>query len=143
MSYPKILVTMQFVAIIFILLLSKGFFSSLIYPTIFIIGAIVGILAISSNRIGNFNIQPKIKDGAQLITSGIYRYIRHPMYFSVIVMMLPFTLATNRFLNWLLFALLIVVLYLKAIREESLWSNTSKEYIKYKEKTKAIVPFLF
>ena len=32
------------------------------------------------NRLGNFNIRPTPKSCGQLITTGPYRLIRHPMY---------------------------------------------------------------
>ena len=142
MSYPKILVTLQFGIATILVVFSKGFFSSIIYPAIFIIGAAVGFWAIAHNKRDNFHIVPEMKDGAKLITTGAYRYIRHPMYFSVIVMMLPFVLSTNSFIFWLLFIVLIVVLYLKAMREERLWQECEEGYCKYKAKTKAIIPFV-
>jgi protein-S-isoprenylcysteine O-methyltransferase Ste14 len=37
------------------------------------------------NRLGNFNIRPESKPGAILITTGPYRWARHPMYTGVLV----------------------------------------------------------
>jgi len=142
MSYPKFLVAMQFSIIFILVFFSKGFLSSFIYPLIFFFGVGVGLWAIKHNKRDNFNIVPQMKEGAKLITTGPYRYIRHPMYFSVIVMMLPFVLSTNTITFWFLFFTLIFVLYLKAIREERLWQECSDEYCKYKAKTKAIIPFI-
>jgi protein-S-isoprenylcysteine O-methyltransferase Ste14 len=55
---------------------------------LFSLGLILGLWALNHNKRGNFNIQPKLKDGCHLVTSGAYKYIRHPMYTSVILMML-------------------------------------------------------
>src|SRR5512134_3536099 len=55
--------------------------------------AAVGIAALAANRPGNFNIRPEPKAGGRLVTSGIYRWIRHPMYGAVLLALLAATLA--------------------------------------------------
>ena len=143
MIYSRVLVFLQFSIIFILVFFSKGFFSNIFYILLFLIGAGVGIWAILHNKRDNFYILPEMRENAKLITTGPYRYIRHPMYFSVLLMMLPFVLATKSALFWILYVILIVVLYLKAIKEESLWQRyRSKEYTLYKNKTKAIIPFI-
>jgi len=140
--YPKILVFLQFTLIGLIVLFSKGFFSNYLAMILFIIGLLIGLWALSYNQLGNFNIQPKLKEGSSLITTGIYKYIRHPMYLSVITTMFPFVLSTANVLEGLLFFALIFVLVLKAIKEESLWMNHSEEYKQYKKRTKLFIPYV-
>ncbi len=139
---PQILVFMQFSLIGLIVLFSKGFFSSLLAITIFIIGTILGFWALSYNRLGNFNIQPKMKKNATLITTGIYQYVRHPMYLSVIITSFAFLSTTFSYIEWILFVFLIIVLFLKAKIEESIWSNHTEEYEEYKKRSKLILPFI-
>jgi len=38
----------------------------------------LGVYTLSHNRIGNFSIYPEIKVDAKFITTGPYRWIRHP-----------------------------------------------------------------
>ncbi len=140
--YPKLLVFLQFTLIGLIMLLSKGFFSSWLSLLIFLLGAGLGIWALLHNKVGNFNIQPKMKEGAVLVTSGIYGFVRHPMYLSVIVMSLAFVLSSVTLLQSFLFFALVFVLFLKAKREESLWMKESEEYAKYRANTKLFLPFL-
>jgi len=140
--YPQLLVTLQFGIIAIMVLFSKGFFSNLIAILIFIVGASLGIWALNHNRLGNFNIQPKMRENAQLITTGIYSYIRHPMYLSVIIMMLAFVISTPTGIETLLLIGLIIVLVLKAKREEKLWLNHNEAYKKYKEQTKLFIPYI-
>ena len=140
--YPQLLVFLQFTLIGIIALLSKGFFSSLMSIVIFLLGAGVGIWALLHNKLGNFNIQPKMKEGAVLVTSGIYAFIRHPMYLSVIIMSFAFVLSSVTLLQSFLFSALIFVLFLKAKREESLWLEESEAYKKYRADTKLFIPFI-
>ena len=141
-NYPKILVFLQFTLMGFIALLSKGFFSSPLSMVIFLMGALLGIWALFHNKLGNFNVQPKMKEGATLVTTGIYAFVRHPMYLSVLVMSFSFLLGSSTDIQSFLFLTLVVVLYLKAKREESLWMDENEEYEKYKAKTKLFLPFV-
>jgi len=140
--YPQTLVFLQFLLIGLIVLFSKGLASNTFAIIIFIIGLLIGIWALSHNQLGNFNIQPKLKEGSALITTGIYKYIRHPMYLSVITTMFAFVLSTANLLEILFFISLLIVLILKAKREESLWIEHDEEYVRYKERTKLFIPFV-
>ena len=141
-QYPKILVALQFGIIGVILLLTHNFFKTFYPIAIFAIGAVLGVWALQHNQLGNFNIQPKLKENSKLITTGIYGYIRHPMYSSVILMVLALVVASPTLWNIFLFLALIVVLWLKARREEMLWSGHDEEYIEYKKRSKFFIPFL-
>jgi len=140
--YSKFLVTLQFTIIGLMILFSNGLINSSLTLSIFILGGVIGLVALNCNKIGNFNIQPELKKDCQLITSGIYSYIRHPMYTSVIVMMLGILLTNFSFLEGGLFIGLIITLFLKASREEKLWINHHLEYQSYKDKTKFFIPFV-
>jgi protein-S-isoprenylcysteine O-methyltransferase Ste14 len=140
--YPKFLVFLQFGFIGLMLFFSHGVFSSLLAMFIFLLGLALGLWAITHNKRGNFNIQPKLKEGCFLVTTGAYRYIRHPMYSSVILMMYAIFVSTPTPLELFLFFSLIVVLVLKAKREEKLWCGHDSEYISYKKRTKLFIPYI-
>ena len=109
---------------------------------IFFTGLAIGIYAVFNNGLNNFRIISEIKDEARLVTHRLYSYIRHPMYFSVIVM--SFALIVNKInlTNLLLFGLIVVILFLKAKREEKLWSEKTPSYKEYIKNTKMMIPFL-
>ncbi len=104
--------------------------------------AIVTVWTFMHNRLGNFNIVPDIKEDAKLITTGPYRYIRHPMYSSLFFGMLGIVCYFSHWMNWLLLGLLVVVLYLKASKEERLWSAYHEGYSAYRKKSKYFIPFI-
>jgi len=138
----KLLVFTQFF-IIFIMLLPLGTETKNIFPGIFIItvGMIIGILALYVNRF--FNIRPDIKTNASLVTSGVYAYIRHPMYTAVLIMMLGIVILYPVIYVFLAYILLICTLLVKLFYEESLWKAQSSEYALYMKETKRLVPFIF
>ena len=81
---------------------------------------------------------------SSLVTSGVFKYIRHPMYASLIF------LAWGEFLkqvSWIGVCLLLVAsifLLLTAKRdEEECLAHFGSEYQSYMQKTKRFIPFLF
>jgi len=83
-----------------------------------------------------------MKDGCRLITTGAYRWIRHPMYTSVILMMIGVLVSTPTLIELFFFITLIAVLVMKAKREESLWCGYDEAYINYKKQTKLFIPYV-
>lgn len=74
--------------------------------------------------------------GAPLITSGIYRWIRHPMYVSVVIF--GFGMALNN-LNWLtiiIWLALVATLIVKARFEDSLLRAIHESAYQYQNKRK-------
>ena len=140
--YPKLLVFLQFGLIALMLFFSHGLLGSIPGIIIFLIGAGIGLWAINHHKRGNFNIQPKLKEGCQLVTTGAYNYIRHPMYTSVLLMMFAVLVSTPTLLEFLFFIALVIVLVLKAKREELLWCGHDEAYLEYKEHTKLFIPYI-
>lgn len=106
-------------------------------------GAVVGILALSQNKIENFNITPDIKDGCELVKSGIYTYVRHPMYASVLLGMFGIMILYANVYEFVLYLLLVVTLITKLHYEESLWKCASEEYVAYSKTTYKLIPYVF
>jgi len=140
--YSYLLVTVQFACILVLVMRTDTIWAQPFPLLIFLVGASVGVYAIKHNQSDNFNIIPEIKEGAELITTGAYAYVRHPMYFSVLWMMLGFLIARFDVLALFTYAILILALFLKASKEEKLWIEKSEEYQAYKAKTKSIIPFI-
>lgn len=140
--YSYTLVSLQFLLIGALLLFGTSIFSSVLAILIFIGGAVMGMYALFYNNLKNINIIPEIKEDAVLITTGAYAYIRHPMYFSVLIMMLGVVVADINMISMGLYLLLIITLLLKAHKEEKLWMEKSEAYRAYRQRTKSIIPFI-
>lgn len=138
-----IYVVVQFTCIIF--LITNADFSKLGYFSwgLLITGWIVGYLAIFNMKLDNINILPQLKTHHKLITYGIYHYIRHPMYTSIMLQGLAATLTNPTAWQWLIYLLLIVVLFLKSEKEQVYLSKRFDDYQNYQNKTGRFIPFLF
>jgi len=140
--YSYTLVALQFIFIA-LLIIHHGVRTPNVFACFIVfLGGGFGLYVLKCNALSNFNITPDIKENASLITSGAYRYIRHPMYFSVLVMMLGVAVSKPTLLSLFIYVLLVVTLFLKAHKEEILWMEQSGEYRNYKQQTKRIIPFV-
>ena len=107
------------------------------------LGVLLGIWAILSIGIGNFHIQPEVKSDS-LITRGPYKWIRNPMYSSVILFFIPIVFQYLNWLNVVVFIVLVLTLMLKILREEQfLKERFGANYEEYVRSSKRLVPFIF
>jgi protein-S-isoprenylcysteine O-methyltransferase Ste14 len=84
----------------------------------------------------------QVLSGQSLVQSGIYRYIRHPIYGGDILLVLGLELALNSWLFLVVIPLALVVCR-QAKAEESLLAKKMPEYRAYQAGTKMFVPFVF
>ncbi|MGE5162220.1 MAG: methyltransferase family protein [Betaproteobacteria bacterium] len=107
------------------------------------VAVVLGVWTLGYNRWGNFNIRPELRPGARLVTGGPYRRIRHPMYASVLLGVGALVVADARPWRIVLLAALLVVLMLKAAREEEYLRAAFPEYAAYASRTWRLVPFVY
>ena len=80
----------------------------------------------------------------QLVTGGIYQYIRHPMYGSLLFLGLGIFFKSPSLWSGGLLALVIMFLYLTAlIEEQENIQYFGKEYIRFMGVTKRFIPFVW
>ena len=83
-----------------------------------------------------------LRQGHELVTTGPYRYVRHPIYAGILLAMLGSALAIG--LWWLaVFFLSAIHFVYAAKKEESLMLEQFPDtYPAYKNRTKMLVPFV-
>ncbi len=83
----------------------------------------------------------KIADRHAVVSSGIYGYIRHPIYTGDILLLLGLELCLN---SWLVLGLvlLVPVVARQAIREERKLVTALPDYAEYIRRTRRFIPFL-
>ena len=140
----KILVGLQFF-IIFLMILPFGAETAHLYIglVILVVGMTVGFFAFKEHSRGTVNIRPDIKENCELVTKGIYAYVRHPMYLSVLLSMFAIAVMYASYYEFVLFTLLFCTLLVKLFYEEGLWKCHDPYYHEYLKKTKRLIPFVF
>ena len=91
----------------------------------------------------SFTAFPKPVDGGAHVASGPYRFVRHPMYFAVIVFLTGWSVLWESFAGALLTVATFVLLDLKAAREERWLEETYPGYAEYRRRTRKLIPFVY
>ncbi len=101
------------------------------------------LLYLSHRDLGrHWTVTVGLREGHQLITTGIYRYMRHPMYAAHLVWAIGQILLLH---NWIAgYSFIITMLpfyfYRSKREEEMLIDEFGEEYVIYKRKTGALFP---
>src|SRR5581483_6731407 len=78
----------------------------------------------------------------ELVTSGHYRFVRHPIYSGLLTAMLGTALVDN-LLGLIVVAVLVAYFYyIGTVEERNLSAAFPHAYPEYKSKTKMLIPFL-
>ncbi|MEO3761238.1 isoprenylcysteine carboxylmethyltransferase family protein [Mycobacterium sp. B14F4] len=72
-----------------------------------------------------------VEPDQQLVTTGLYGVVRHPMYFGTAIMMVGTPLALDSFWGLLMILLALPVLVLRIVDEEALLRQALSGYVEY------------
>lgn len=136
-----LLVALQFTCILYLVLTTPLIYS----PTAFglLLAAFLLILwAVVAMRKSKLRILPQPAVKAVLITSGPYRFIRHPMYTALIIGALALLIMYPVTWRILTVVILSVTLFVKLTMEEEMLSEKFPQYQEYKKKTYRLIPFV-
>lgn len=91
----------------------------------------------------NWGMPMSLKEGHELVTTGPYRYVRHPIYSGMLLAILGSDLVAGRIWFVLFVAMAIYCVYSARTEEELMLHQFPEEYTQYKKRTKAIIPFVY
>lgn len=92
----------------------------------------------------NWSGVPTVKESHELITSGPYHFVRHPIYTGLLLAIFGTAFVAHGRLGGLLFFLILAtMLHIKSRVEERFMLETFPQaYPEYRRRTKAIIPFV-
>ena len=91
----------------------------------------------------NLTPLPKPKPSGEFIQSGLYRFVRHPIYFGVILVCFGWA-GIEQTLYTLVLAIILLIFFDLKSRQEEIWlTEKFSEYDVYKQNTKKLIPFLY
>jgi protein-S-isoprenylcysteine O-methyltransferase Ste14 len=107
-----------------------------------VVGFLLGVWSIIVMRF-RVSVLPDFTSGQVLFTNGPYKFVRHPMYTSLLLASLSWV--SNRFdlLSIGLWMGLLAVLLVKINYEESMLNQEFKDYKHYSKNTKKLIPFVY
>ena len=114
------------------------------------VGAVVTVVGLlfaiwSRQHLGrNWSNAVTIKQGHELITTGPYALVRHPIYTGILTGFLGTAIALSQVRGVIGFALIFFVLWAKLrMEEEWMRSQFGETYATYAHQTAALMPYLF
>lgn len=91
---------------------------------------------------GNWSSDVRYKEGHQLVKTGPYRFVRHPIYSGVLLMCLGPTIQFGRLHYWLGIIIIGIGLWIKLKQEETVMLRHFPEYSAYRKRVKTLLPFV-
>ena len=110
---------------------------------LFVVGSVlrVGAVFVLGNR---FSGLVAIQEGHELVTSGLYRVIRHPSYLGLLLFLLGWALVFRSVIGVLVSLLILPPLIARMNSEEALLeSEFGERYSEYRRRTWRLVPFVY
>lgn len=106
------------------------------------VGGIFGTLGLLT--LGrNLSPFPKPIEGGQLVTTGIYGIVRHPIYTGLVLGTLGWSLLIGSIVGLGLAVALFVFFDLKSRREEAWLAESYPDYPAYRDRTKKLIPWVY
>ena len=144
-AYEIILVILQFFIILLhfikleffpkIEIMQVNFIFIFVGFLLIVIASIIVLMAIKDLG-SNLSPFPRPIANGNLITTGIYRFIRHPMYYSLILISLGVFITKLSLYYLCLTISLVLIIKFKIILEEKYLNYKFQNYIFYKDKVK-------
>lgn len=120
--------------------LSKTFI--IIGFSILVVGIFLRLYSLTTLK-SNFSFSINPNQSNNLIANGIYRYVRHPLYLSLILMSFAGCIIFSCITIWI-FSLTTLIAVVKRIKEEeTVLTEKYPEYVNYKNKTYRLIPYIY
>jgi len=117
----------------------NGNYLDFIAVSVVFLGILIMLFAIYGLR-KSISPFPSPRKDAVLIQVGIYKFIRHPIYTSILLCTFGWAIYSNSMFRMIVFVSLILLFEIKSNFEETLLIKRFKDYINYKKITGKYFP---
>ena len=139
----RILVLIQFLTSAALVLSAKFALQNVVGFLVAAVGLGLGVWAIAAIGPARVAIMPDVKSKTELVTAGPYRFMRHPMYSSLMLFCGGFTLTPFHWWKVAVWLALLFVLVAKSRIEERQLLQRFTDYAAYCKRTRRFVPFIY
>jgi protein-S-isoprenylcysteine O-methyltransferase Ste14 len=141
-GFGYLLVAVQFICLLYFALTGPWIASGWLL-WLEVLGILLGVWALLSMRVTRVSVLPLPRAGAQLVTRGPYRWIRHPMYAALLLTTLALVMDAPLPGRWGAWIVLGVDLVVKLNFEEQLLDKALAGYQTYKATSWRLVPWVY
>jgi len=108
-----------------------------------VLGGILAVLGVRSLGRG-LTALPHPRDGSELVSTGVYRLVRHPIYGGLVIGALGYGLAMHAMVTAVVGSIALLAFFrLKSAREEVWLEQRYAGYPAYRAATRRILPFIY
>jgi protein-S-isoprenylcysteine O-methyltransferase Ste14 len=91
----------------------------------------------------NWSLSVQKKEKHELILTGVYKFVRHPIYTGLLLMFFGNAIIVGDWRGLIAVAIVFISFWFKLRKEEKwLMEIFGEEYVEYKRGTKALVPWV-
>ena len=109
---------------------------------LFVVGYMLYAEVMRENRWLSRSVE--VVEGQELVSTGLYGIVRHPMYAATLLMFIPMPLILGSFWGLIPLAAYPVIIIVRIINEEKVLTNGLRGYDEYKKKVKyRLIPFIW
>jgi protein-S-isoprenylcysteine O-methyltransferase Ste14 len=90
-----------------------------------------------------FSTRVEKQKNHELVTTGIYGIIRHPMYLALILLQTGACIMLKSTFSWIFVIINFYTLHIRIKKEEAFLKENFPEYISYMKKTYRLFPFIY
>jgi protein-S-isoprenylcysteine O-methyltransferase Ste14 len=108
-----------------------------------LVGLLLGAVAIWQMNPSNINVTPIPKTGGRLVTHGVYKVIRHPMYLAQLLVVGALVIEHYSHLRLIVLLILLVNLIFKLNYEETHLVKHFEGYEKYRQSSWRLIPLIY
>ena len=122
----------------------QSLFSFVIPGSVLTVLGLFGAIWARINLGRNWSGYVTYKEGQTLVTTGPYRYVRHPIYTSMILMFIGTILYYGSLIISVIFVILAIDFILRTRKEEEIMIKLFGErYKEYMKRTKRLIPLIY
>jgi protein-S-isoprenylcysteine O-methyltransferase Ste14 len=104
----------------------------------------VSVLAAGAAALGSsLSVLPRPRDDIRLVRRGVYRWVRHPIYIGVVLVVVGWAVYRGDLLHVALAAGIAAFFVAKAAREERYLLDRFPDYDQYRQRTWRFLPWLY
>jgi protein-S-isoprenylcysteine O-methyltransferase Ste14 len=86
----------------------------------------------------------RVEEGQKVISTGMYEFVRHPMYFGALFLIVGTPLALGSWWSLFLVSLFLPILYFRIVNEEKVLARDLQGYTEYMRKVRyRLVPYIW
>ena len=139
----QIFIVVGLISILYIIFTGPILYLNVPFQLMQFFGLILIGWSLLARKVNKKSFDGKLPENNFWVVKGPYEIIRHPIYAGLLLFMAGFVEVEASLPRFFALFILVIIVLLKIIREETVLEKHIKEYAQYKTKTHKLIPYFF